>query len=466
VYVAGEMARLLAAQHKPAEALASFRAYVRAYPAHDQRNRLYQAMYLADCYLALKQYERAEHYYLQLLTLTKSGIGDDITKSGIYRIIGQFYLLTKQYDKARLYLSQALHVSLHSGYLLRVAEIHLWLFRADSAQARFPAAIAHYQRYKALTDSVFNEAKNKQLASLQIQYDTRKKEQNIALLTKQTLLQQSSLRAKDAQRNALLGGAVLLAMLLGLGYNRYRLKQRSNQLLEAQQREINQQNQSLQHLLGEKEELLAEKDWMLKEIHHRVKNNLQVISSLLDTQSDYLRDPAALAAIREGQNRVRAMALIHQKLYQSTQLAGVNMAEYVREITEYLLGAFDRRATVQVQLAVAPVELDVTLATPIGLIINEALTNILKYAFPTPRRGTIAIALAEVGPQRYQLTIADDGVGFPAGFSPEDSHTMGLTIMQGLSQQIDGVLHITQADGVRISLEFEVAAKVPLPLVG
>jgi two-component sensor histidine kinase len=466
VYVAGEMARLLVAQHKPAEALEAFRAYVRAYPAHDQRNLLYQAMYLADCYLALKQYERAEHYYLQLLTLTKSGIGDDITKSGIYRIIGQFYLLTKQYDKARLYLSQALHVSLHSGYLLRVAEIHLWLFRADSAQARFPAAIAHYQRYKALTDSVFNEAKNKQLASLQIQYDTRKKEQNIALLTKQTLLQQSSLRAKDAQRNALLGGAVLLAMLLGLGYNRYRLKQRSNQLLEAQQREINQQNQSLQHLLGEKEELLAEKDWMLKEIHHRVKNNLQVISSLLDTQSDYLRDPAALAAIREGQNRVRAMALIHQKLYQSTQLAGVNMAEYIREITEYLLGAFDRRAMVQVQLAVAPVELDVTLATPIGLIINEALTNILKYAFPTPRRGTIAIALADVGPQRYQLTIADDGVGFPSGFSPEDSHTMGLTIMQGLSQQIDGVLHITQADGVRISLEFEVAAKVPLPLVG
>jgi two-component sensor histidine kinase len=466
MYVSGKMAQLLIAQHKPQEALASFRAYVQAYPAHDQRTLMYQAIYLADCYLALKQYERAEHYYLQLLSLAKSGIDDDISKSEIYRMIGQFYLLTRQYNKARLYLSQALHVSLHSSHLLRVAEIHLWLFRADSAEARFPAAIAHYQRYKALTDSVFNEAKNKQLTSLQIQYDTRKKEQNITLLTKQTLLQQSSLRAKDAQRNALLSGAVLLAMLLGLGYNRYRLKQRSNQLLEAQQCEINQQNQSLQHLLGEKEELLAEKDWMLKEIHHRVKNNLQVISSLLDTQSDYLRDPAALAAIREGQNRVRAMALIHQKLYQSTKLAGVNMAEYIREITEYLLSSFDRRATVQTQLAVAPIELDVTLATPIGLIINEALTNALKYAFPTPQRGTIAVELAAAGPQRYQLTIADNGVGFSPGFSPEDSHTMGLTIMQGLSEQIDGVLRITQAKGVRISLEFEVAAKVALHLAG
>jgi two-component sensor histidine kinase/tetratricopeptide (TPR) repeat protein len=464
VFVAGEMSRLLIAQKQPAQALAFLQAYLRENLVNNQLNAMYAASYLAECYLALKQYGRAEHYYLQLLPFTQTGMQNDMTKAGIYRMLGQFYLQSKQYNKARLYLGQALAGSMQNGYLLRVAEIHLWLFRADSAQARFPAAIAHYQRYKALTDSVFNEAKNKQLASLQIQYDTRKKEQNIALLTKQTLLQQSSLREKEAQRNALLGGAVLLAMLLGLGYNRYRLKQRSNQLLEAQQHEINQQNQSLQHLLAEKEDLLAEKDWMLKEIHHRVKNNLQVISSLLDTQSDYLRDPAALAAIREGQNRVHAMALIHQKLYQSTRLAEVNMAEYIREITEYLLDSFDRRAVVQVRLAVAPIELDVTLATPIGLIINEALTNALKYAFPTPRRGTIVVELAEVGPQRYQLIIADDGVGFPPGFSLADNHTMGLTIMEGLSQQIDGVLTITPADGVRISLEFEVTAKVALPL--
>ncbi|WP_317198243.1 sensor histidine kinase, partial [Hymenobacter terricola] len=127
--------------------------------------------------------------------------------------------------------------------------------------------------------------------------------------------------------------------LLGVSYSRYRVKQRSTALLEIQQREINQQNQALEQVLGEKDELLGEKDglleekeWMLKEIHHRVKNNLQIISSLLSRQSHYLRDAPALAAIRESQNRVQAMALIHQKLYQSDSLARVNMQDYTREI--------------------------------------------------------------------------------------------------------------------------------------
>jgi two-component sensor histidine kinase len=336
------------------------------------------------------------------------------------------------------------------GAVLSLAQTHLLLFRVDSAQAQFPSAIAHYQRYKVLTDSVFNERKTKQLASLEIQYDTKKKEQNIALLTKQTQMQQASLREREFQRNVLLGGAVLLALLLCMGYSRYRLKQRSNQLLEAQQAEINRQNASLQHLL-------TEKDWMLKEIHHRVKNNLEVISSLLETQSDYLRDPSALIALREGQNRVHAMGLIHQKLYQSHSLSVVDMAAYIREIAEHLVESFDCQDTVQLHLNVVPIELEVTLATPLGLIINEALTNALKYAWPRPQPGNIRIGLMEMAAQHLQLVIEDDGAGFPAGFDMEDGRTMGLTIMRGLSGQLDGRLRIIQTPGVRVSLEFEVA---------
>jgi two-component sensor histidine kinase len=376
-------------------------------------------------------------------------------KTSIYLTLGKFYLLTKRYDKARHYLQQSLDLERNNSPLLRGAELHLLLFEVDSAQGRFPAAIAHYQRYKLLTDSVFNERKNKQLASLEIQYDTRKKEQNIALLTKQTQVQQASIREREFQRNALVIGALLLAGLLGLGYNRYRLKQRSNQLLEAKQAEINQQNISLQHLL-------TEKDWMLKEIHHRVKNNLEVISSLLETQSDYLHEPAALVALREGQNRVHAMALIHQKLYQSDSLSVVNMAAYIREIAEHLLESFDCQDTVQMHLHLALIELEITLATPLGLIINEALTNALKYACPRPQPGNITIELVEIGFQHFRLVIEDDGAGFPPDFDTEDSGTMGLTIMRGLSGQIDGKLHITQTPGVRVSLEFEAVASLIL----
>ncbi|TGD82549.1 histidine kinase dimerization/phosphoacceptor domain -containing protein [Hymenobacter wooponensis] len=459
--VAGEMARVLIAQHKPEQALKSFLAYSRQDTSSDPKTAMYRALYLAECYLALKRYARAEQHYLQLIQLTKSGIDDDINKLVIYQAIGKFYLQTNQYDKARSYLAQALYVSKRSGYLLRVAEIHLLLFKTDSAQAHYPAAIAHYQAYKALNDSIFSAAKNKQLASLQIQYDTHKKEQNIALLTKQTQAQQARLKQQEFQRNAVAVGALLLVLVLGLGYNRYRLKQHSNLLLEAKQAEINQQNQALQALL-------LEKDWMLKEIHHRVKNNLEVINSLLETQADYLRDPAAMAALREGQNRVHAMALIHQKLYQSNNLAVVDMQSYIRGIVEHLLESFDCQESVQVQLGVEAVELEVQLATPLGLIINEALTNALKYAFPNQQGGTVTIGLASLGHRHYQLLIEDDGVGFPPEFDPEDDQTMGLTIMRGLSGQMDGTMRITQSRGVRISLAFEdvLNVKRSVPLLG
>ena len=466
----GNIARILITQHKPQQALAFFVRTTGHAAAADPAT---YARYMAECYVALRHYPMAERYFLQMVRLTETETDDDMRKMYTYQGVGEFYLLTRQYDKARWYLQQSLQRYRHTGFLLGVARLHLLLFKADSAQGRFPAAITHYQRYKLLTDSMFNEAKTKQLAGLEIQYDTRKKEQNIALLTRQALVQQGRIRQREWQRNALLAGAGLLALLLGLGYNRYRLKQRSNQLLQAQQREINQKNASLELLVGEKQELLDEKqnlleekgdllnekDWMLKEIHHRVKNNLQIISSLLNTQADFLHDPAALGALRESQNRVQAMALVHQKLYQSDSVALVNMQEYIQEITEHLLESFDCHGTVREHLHVAPVQLDVALATPLGLIINEGITNALKHAFPQRRPGTLTIGLQPLGTHRYELLIADDGVGLPPGFDLHQSHSLGLTMLEGLSKQINGVLHITQAAGVRLTLQFEAARK-------
>ena len=466
---AGSIARILISEQKPRQALSFLvRTAGRAAPA----DPAVYAQYLAECYVALRQYAAAERCLTQMLALVETGPADEMDIMNGHQAIGKLYLVMKQYDKSRWHMQQALQRSQHTGFLLGVANLHLLLFKADSAQGRFPAAIAHYQRYKLLTDSVFNERKNKQLASLQVQYDTRKKEQNIALLTKQTLLQQANLRQREWQRNVGLAGAGLLLLLLALGYNRYRFKQRSNQLLLAQQLEINHKNESLerlvsekqglleekQSLLEEKEEMLQEKNWMLREIHHRVKNNLQVISSLLSTQVDYLHDPAALAALRESQNRVQAMALVHQKLYQSDSVALVNMQEYIREITERLLESFDCLDSVREHLQVEPIELDIALATPLGLIINESVTNVLKHAFPQRRSGTFAIGLHSIGTHRYELRIADDGVGLPPGFDPTRSQSLGLTMVQGLSKQLNGTLHIAEeGPGVQLTMQFEVA---------
>jgi two-component sensor histidine kinase len=473
VAIAGRISQVLLAQQKPQQALEFMLTTLKDEGYGDDVGGEGQFMYyLAECYSALGDYAKAEKYYLKMLATVGANTMDP-EKTLAYFSLGKHYLLTKNYYQARGFLENALSASSANGFGAKTADIEFLLFKVDSAEGRFPAAIAHYQQYKTLKDSIFSTTKSKQLAALQVEYDTEQKQQNIKLLTKQTTMQQMTIRQREFQRNVFLGGTLLLAGLLGLGYNRYQLKQRSSRLLEqkqhaleAQQAEIHRKNEALEQVLGEKDqlleerqELLVEKDWMLKEIHHRVKNNLQVVSSLLSTQSRHLHDPQALAAIRESQNRVQVMALLHQKLYQADNIGRVNMADYGREIVTYLVQSFDRQHAVHTKLDLAPVELETTLATPLGLIINEAVTNALKHAFPPPRRGTLTVSLVSLAPQQYELSISDDGVGLPTGFDLTRSRSLGMVIIKGLSRQLDGQLAVNSADGVHLSLRFDTSKK-------
>jgi two-component sensor histidine kinase len=236
-----------------------------------------------------------------------------------------------------------------------------------------------------------------------------------------------------------------------------------------QQAIIHKKNLSLQSLLGEKDGLLHEKDGLLaekehlledkerllKEIHHRVKNNLQIVTSLLSTQADSLQDPSAVSAIQESQHRVQAMALIHQKLYQSKGVARIAMQSYIEEVVAFLHECYCLFGAVHFELEVEDIELDVTQAVPLGLIINEAVTNALKYAFPGGRSGTVTLRLMRLRKHAYALTIRDDGVGLPAHYNPASSRSLGMTLLHGFSAQLGGELSIVSAAGLRINLVFE-----------
>ena len=453
--IAHTLATALIKAKQPQQALAMALEKTRVYPVSGD-GQIARWDLLATCYLANHDYPAAEYCELQLLKIleerkAEAGIS---TLKRAYSFLGQIYLVRRRYAAARYYLNKSIALRPQASISGQAATERLF-FQLDSAQGHYLAAIAHQQRYQALHDSLFNERKSQQIASLQIQYDTRKKEQDVALLTKQGLVQQTNLRHRESQRNALLAGVAMLALLLGLGYNRYRLKQRNNRLLESQRQEIYAQNQLLERVLSEKNGLLEEKEWMLKEIHHRVKNNLQIIGSLLRSQSIYLQDAAARAAVRESRNRVHSMALIHQKLYQSHHLAGVPMAAYIQEIVDHLLASFDCPPGIRAELAVAPVELDVALAVPVGLILNEAITNSLKYAFPETLTGHLFIGLDAFTNDCYRLTIRDDGVGFGVDIEPTQCRTLGLGLIQGLSKQIGGQLQVRGTSGVQISLEFK-----------
>lgn len=435
VSAAGAISRILLSQHQPQQALRFLQATAGSSQAVSPDT---YARYLIECYVALGRYAAAERSLGPLLAWAAQPGISDMEQMHAHQVAGRFYLAAKRYGEARPHLQQALHLSQSAGFLLQLASLHQLLFLTDSAQGRFPAAIAHYQQYKRLNDSVFNAARTQQVASLQIQYDTRQKEQNIALLTKQSLLQQAHLHQREQQRNALLVGAGLLLLLLGLGYNRYRLKQRSNRLLRAQQAEIAQRSQDQARLLAEQRELLTEKEWMLREIHHRVKNNLQVIGSLLHTQADYSAEPATLAALEQSQHRVQAMALLHQHLYQADRVGWVPLPAYVQELAAHLLDAFDAAGRVRLHLDLAPLALPVATATPLGLALNELLINTLKHAFGPGQAGTLTLTGQLPTPDTYLLSLADDGRGLPPDFDPSHTHTLGLTLVAGLSRQLDG----------------------------
>jgi PAS domain S-box-containing protein len=189
---------------------------------------------------------------------------------------------------------------------------------------------------------------------------------------------------------------------------------------------------------------LHEKEVLLKEIHHRVKNNLQVIASILNLQSTYLADTQMQAVLQESQNRVAAMAAIHEKLYQSKNLARIDFGDYIRDLTTQLLSSYTgSNHPVQLEIAVEDIWLGVNTAVPCGLILNELVSNALKHAFPAGwADGRVKVAFHRIAADQVCLCVADNGVGMPPGIDPQQTDSLGLQLVTTLARQIDGRLEI------------------------
>ncbi len=231
--------------------------------------------------------------------------------------------------------------------------------------------------------------------------------------------------------------------------NRYLLKRRTNGQLLQQKEEILSKNIRLTRLL-------QENDWLFREIHHRVKNNLQVVMSLLHSQKAYLKDPAALHAMAESGHRVRAMSLIHQKLYKSTEMSSVDMQEYIQELVEYLRDSFDNERKVKLEPEIAQIKLDVSQAVPVGLILNEVMINSYKYSFPNNGEDRIVLRLGAEPNGEIRLSIGDNGKGLPADAGVVSNGNLGLSLIHGLSADLGATLEINHSGGTTYTLRFRV----------
>lgn len=413
-------------------------------PPQSFTDRFFYEMALATCYTDLRQFETAEMHLSNADSMeTKAeSIRGPLRRALIYKQYGNIYFEQAQYHKAKLYLEKYfLTNSRGTQHLGANLAVYRRLIDIDSAIGDNAAAVAHYKKYTQLLDSNFRVSSTRQAEELQVIYQTEEKENQITLLNQETKLEQANLKQATQARNMTIAGIIGVLMIAGLLYRQNRLKQKNNQ-------EITHKNGQLQHFLTEKE-------WLLKEIHHRVKNNLQIVMSLLNSQSAYIDNELALTAIHDSQHRVHAMSLIHQKLYNSENLASIDMSVYIYELATYLADSFNTGQRIRFEYDIEPVEMDVSQAVPLGLILNEAITNAIKYAFPDGRKGIIAIALSLIESGQCRLIISDNGIGIPFDFKNRKTGSLGMSLMEGLSEDLAGNLSVENRQGTTIGLSFE-----------
>ncbi len=237
-----------------------------------------------------------------------------------------------------------------------------------------------------------------------------------------------------------------------------KLQQITNRL-ENQNRQLQQEIEQRKDVEAKLQESLREKEILLKEIHHRVKNNLQIVASLLNLQKRSIKDPKIIQLFEDSQNRIYSMAIIHERLYQSKQLNQINLGEYLQDLVNALIQSYNIDAKqIEVQLHADPIYINIETATPCGLIVNELVTNIIKYAFPDRRLGKVSIECRTTPDAKILLAVCDNGVGIPDRVDFNNPSSLGLRIITNLARQLRATLDLDRSNGTRLSLQFSEVA--------
>ena len=416
-------------------------------------------------YLDLKEYQKAQNFYEHSIAIgERYGFYNNL--SDVYISLVDLYAYLNEFDKAdsaganalkyaelldnnfmimRSWLSIGKLQNLQGKYISAIESLEkciavatddfgdeFYLSQAYEILGRAYAGNHNYQeayqalaQYDKLKNAIFTAEADQRISLLQTEFDVAQKEGTIEL-------QEMQIKKQQNRQTFIMLVAALMLFMLVLLFMAVRNNIRKNKLLLSQN---------------------EEKEFLLKEIHHRVKNNLEIVSSLLSLETAQINNPKIIEAMQVSQERVHSMSMIHQKLYQGKSLSFIEMKDYFMNLGSYILNTYGEDERIRVDCEMQELELDVDVAIPIGLIVNELLTNALKYAFPGSERGRIVISLTEVGSQLH-LKVADDGIG--RRIDEETVGTgFGTQLIQLLTKQLDGKMKLTEQDGTAISFEFQ-----------
>lgn len=400
--------------------------------------------YRGDAHTALNKLDEAMQDYMLAYELAKERWKNSKPETALFFTDGLAYLqqLNGNYEEAIQINKKLLNHLYKTGEFENLIRTHHRLSQCYKEIGKYEEALVQATLAWHLEDSVKTLRFDALSSELQIRYETTKREETIQA-------QRSQIDRQLRTQYLSAGIAILFLLLLSVLFYNYRYKKRRNQELL-----------TLNNSLSEKNTLLDEKnlqnETLLKEIHHRVKNNLEIVSSLLELQSAQLDNAEQQQALQSSQSRIQSMGIVHQKLYRERGLSTIEMGDYFKSLSEHILDSYDARDYVIIEYKMEPSHLDLDTAIPIGLIVNELLTNALKHAFPNDRKGRIQIQLEETTEGYLNLVVADNGIGKTSEDSSKGTG-FGVQLISLLTQQLNGTMRKEVTEGTKVSFKLSKA---------
>ncbi|MGB5822323.1 MAG: histidine kinase dimerization/phosphoacceptor domain -containing protein [Saonia sp.] len=380
---------------------------------------------LVDLYAYLNDFEKAGEAGAKAVKYAEL-LDNNFMLMRSWLSIGKFQNLQGKYISATESLQKSITIATDDfGDEFYLSQAYETLGKALAGSHNYKEAYEAFAKYDELKDRIFTSEADQRISLLQTEFEVAQKEGTIAL-------QEIQIKKQRTRQTLMIIIGVLLLLSIALFYNTVRVNKRKNKLLQ-------QQNE--------------EKEFLLKEIHHRVKNNLEIVSSLLSLQASEIKDLGVMEVMKESQHRVHSMGMIHQKLYQGKSLASVEMKDYFINLGNYIVSAFGQEERIRIQVNMEKLELDVDVAIPIGLIVNELLTNALKYAFPGNKEGQITIGLTNTL-SHLLLEVSDNGIGMIRENGKQGTG-FGTQLVRLLTQQLDGKMILNVNQGTSVSFKFQ-----------
>ncbi|MCF6183207.1 MAG: tetratricopeptide repeat protein [Bacteroidales bacterium] len=385
-----------------------------------------------------KNYETAISYYKKALKISEDlKLNKNIVM--ILNWLAECNIAVGNYNKAVTNSHTALKLIKQYSFDNYKKIVYKNLYEANKSKGNYKLALKYLELYKDKTDSVFISEKNENIEKLLTEFETKEKEKEIEILYIKSEKQTSTIRAKQQERN-LWFGISILAILIGAISIYYFVKRKK--LSE----ELSAKNKIIR-------KTLAEKDVLLREIHHRVKNNLQIISSLLNMQSRYLSDDKSKEIINDSKNRIKSMSLIHQKLYLSEDITGIETQSYFNELIDSLITSYGiDNKKVEIKLSIENLILDVDTAIPLGLILNEIITNAFKHGLDK-NNGAFYFSFKQISEKELKIIVKDNGNGIPADFDILKTKSYGMKLIKSLSKKLKAEINFKNKDGLEITMK-------------